>query len=78
MTKVSDLHEKWMKQQDYRQTHEALAPEFALANAVIEARTTFIANPPLTSPRGRSYIHFGPLPCRDRPCRNAYYASLLW
>lgn len=40
MTKVSDLHEKWMKQQDYRQAHEALAPEFALAHAVIEARVT--------------------------------------
>ena len=40
MTKVSDLHEKWMKQQDDRQAHEALAPEFALAHAVIEARVT--------------------------------------
>ena len=40
MTKVPDLHEKWMKQQDYRQAHEELAPEFALAHAVIEARVT--------------------------------------
>ena len=29
-----------MKQQDYRQAHEKLAPEFALAHAVIEARVT--------------------------------------
>ena len=40
MTKVSDLHQKWMKSQDYRKAHKELAPEFALARAVIEARVT--------------------------------------
>lgn len=40
MTKVSDLHQKWMKNQDYRKAHEKLAPEFALARAVIAARVT--------------------------------------
>lgn len=38
MTKVKDLHEKWMKNKEYRKTHEELAPEFALARAVIQAR----------------------------------------
>ena len=40
MTKVSDLHQKWMKNKDYRKAHEDLAPEFALARAVINARVT--------------------------------------
>jgi ribosome-binding protein aMBF1 (putative translation factor) len=40
MTKVSDLHQKWMKNKEYRKAHEDLAPEFALARAVIDARVT--------------------------------------
>lgn len=39
MTKVDDLHRKWMKNKRYRQAHEELAAEFVLARAVIEART---------------------------------------
>lgn len=38
MTKVNELHQKWMKNKDYRKAHEELAPEFALARAVINAR----------------------------------------
>ena len=38
MTKVSALHKKWMKNKDYRQAYDELAPEFALARAVIKAR----------------------------------------
>jgi ribosome-binding protein aMBF1 (putative translation factor) len=38
MTKVDDLHKKWMKSKDYRKAYDALAPEFALARAVIDAR----------------------------------------
>ena len=38
MSKVSDLNQKWMKNKAYREAHEALAPEFALARAVIHAR----------------------------------------
>ncbi|MEO8370803.1 MAG: helix-turn-helix transcriptional regulator [Candidatus Solibacter sp.] len=38
MTKVTDLHQEWMKNKDYRKAHEELAPEFALARAVINAR----------------------------------------
>jgi len=38
MTKVSDLHRKWMKNKEYRKAHDELAPEFALARAVIDAR----------------------------------------
>ena len=38
MTKVNDLHKKWMKSDDYRKAHEGLAAEFALARAVINAR----------------------------------------
>jgi len=40
MSKVSDLHQKWMKSKDYRKAVEELAPEFALARAVIDARVT--------------------------------------
>jgi ribosome-binding protein aMBF1 (putative translation factor) len=40
MTKVSDLHQKWMKNKQYRKAHDDLAPEFALARAVIAARVT--------------------------------------
>lgn len=40
MTKVDDLHRKWMKNKEYRKTYEELAPEFALAHAVIGARVT--------------------------------------
>ena len=38
MTKVKDLHQKWMKNEEYRKAHAELAPEFALARAVMEAR----------------------------------------
>jgi len=38
MTKVNDLHREWMKNKEYRQANEDLAPEFALAGAVIQAR----------------------------------------
>ena len=40
MTKVNDLHRKWMKKEDYRKAYEEPAPEFALARAVIDARVT--------------------------------------
>lgn len=39
MTETRDLQEKWMKDPAYRKAHEALALEFELAHAVIEART---------------------------------------
>ncbi len=38
MTKVSDLHKKWMKSKEYREAYEELAPEFEIARAVINAR----------------------------------------
>ena len=38
MTKVKDLHQKWMKRAEYRKAYEALAPELELARAVIDAR----------------------------------------
>ena len=38
MTTASTLHRKWMKDPEYRKAHAALAPEFELARAVIEAR----------------------------------------
>ena len=38
MTKVSDLHRKWMKNPAYRKAHQALEPEFELARALIRAR----------------------------------------
>ncbi|MCB1019674.1 MAG: helix-turn-helix transcriptional regulator [Acidobacteria bacterium] len=39
MSKVEDLHTRWMKADDYRNAHESLAPEYALARAIIQART---------------------------------------
>jgi ribosome-binding protein aMBF1 (putative translation factor) len=38
MKNLKELHRKWMKDRDYRRADEALAPEFALARAVIQAR----------------------------------------
>lgn len=38
MTKVSALHKKWLDRAEYRQAYEAIAPEFALASAIITAR----------------------------------------
>lgn len=38
MTRVSDLHRKWMKSEAYRKAHAELAPEFEIAHAVIQAR----------------------------------------
>ena len=40
MTKVNDLHRKWMNNEEYPKAYEELAPDFALARAVIEARVT--------------------------------------
>lgn len=38
MTKIKDLHAKWMKDAEYREEYEALEAEFAVAKALIEAR----------------------------------------
>jgi predicted transcriptional regulator len=39
MTKVSELHEKWLSDPKYRKEYEALEEEFSLAGNLIEART---------------------------------------
>ncbi|MFO1155188.1 MAG: helix-turn-helix transcriptional regulator [Rhodospirillales bacterium] len=39
MTRIRDLHEKWLRDPHYRDAYEALAPEFELARTLIEART---------------------------------------
>ncbi len=38
MSKVRDLHKKWMKDSKYKAAYEALDEEFELARALIEAR----------------------------------------
>jgi ribosome-binding protein aMBF1 (putative translation factor) len=38
MTKLKGLHEKWSGDADYRAAHEDLEQEFALAEAIAEAR----------------------------------------
>jgi ribosome-binding protein aMBF1 (putative translation factor) len=38
MTKIRDLHQKWLKDPDYREEYEALEEEFALAAEVAKAR----------------------------------------
>lgn len=39
MTKINELHNKWMKNAGYSAAYEALEDEFALASAVIETRS---------------------------------------
>lgn len=39
MTRVRDLHKKWMKDGKYRTAYEDLAPEFEIARAIIQLRS---------------------------------------
>jgi transcriptional regulator with XRE-family HTH domain len=39
MTRIKDLHSEWMKDPEYRQEYDALAAEFELVRALIEARS---------------------------------------
>ena len=39
MKKISSLHKNWMKEPAYRKEYEGLEEEFALASAMIAART---------------------------------------
>ena len=39
MSKISDLHEKWSRDPEYRAAYDELGPEFELARSVIEIRT---------------------------------------
>ena len=39
MTRVSDLHKKWMAKPDYAEAYAELETEFAVAREMIEART---------------------------------------
>jgi hypothetical protein len=39
MTKISDLHRRWSKDDDYNDAYDALGEEFDLSRALIEART---------------------------------------
>jgi transcriptional regulator with XRE-family HTH domain len=38
MTRIKDLHKRWIADAEYRQEYEALEEEFALASAMIRAR----------------------------------------
>jgi len=38
MTRIKDLHKKWMKNPEYRKAYNALKEEFALAAEVAKAR----------------------------------------
>ena len=38
MTKIRDLHTKWLEDPAYRVDYDAMEEEFALASALIEAR----------------------------------------
>jgi ribosome-binding protein aMBF1 (putative translation factor) len=38
MTRLGDLHRRWLKDPEYRGEFERLGPEFELARALIEAR----------------------------------------
>ena len=39
MTKVTDLHQRWLNDPDYQAAYEQLAAEFELASTIIAART---------------------------------------
>ena len=39
MSKVTDLHEKWSRDADYREAYDELGPEFELSRCLIAART---------------------------------------
>jgi transcriptional regulator with XRE-family HTH domain len=39
MTRIHKLHEQWMTDPEYRAEYERLAPEFELAQSLIETRT---------------------------------------
>jgi transcriptional regulator with XRE-family HTH domain len=39
MTKLKTLHRRWSKEDDYKVAYDALAEEFEIARALIEART---------------------------------------
>ena len=38
MGNIEELHEKWLKGDEYRKAYEDREPEYALARAIIEAR----------------------------------------
>lgn len=38
MSRLRDLHEKWLNEPEYREEYERLGPEFELARALIGAR----------------------------------------
>jgi transcriptional regulator with XRE-family HTH domain len=38
VSRLRDLHEKWLEEPEYREAFERLGPEFELARALIEAR----------------------------------------
>jgi hypothetical protein len=38
MTRVSELHKRWLEDATYREMYDALEEEFAMAGAVIEVR----------------------------------------
>ena len=39
MTKIKDLHKKWMGDAEYRREYDGMEEEFALASALIAARS---------------------------------------
>ena len=38
MSRIRDLHQKWMQEEDYRKAYAELEPEFAIAQAMNAAR----------------------------------------
>ena len=39
MTKISELHEEWMKDPKYREAYEASEPQYELINALLDAHS---------------------------------------
>jgi hypothetical protein len=55
MARISELHQKWMKEPKYRKAHAATEDEFALAKAVIAARNRAGGDSGRTGPEDGNY-----------------------
>jgi len=70
MTKLKNLHKKWMKDPDFRKEYDALEEEFVLMLEVAKARNRFRAQPGRTCPPDEDDAE------HDRAARKRTLASL--
>jgi len=77
VARILDLHKKWMKDPAYRKTYDPLGEEFALAAAVIDARTRAgLTQRELVSPQnGDHAARCGPSGKRESASLTAVFGS---